>query len=271
MLRDTSQLLSKVKPKTPKRWNAGRASAYSRMKKKAISTRISAASAVSPHRSRRSGSRASGDRSRTERSPPAAVRLPASISALLERLAVAGQRLDLGLGRRVDGSGQSSVLELLGHALAVALRVVEPVLHSLGDGLALPRLAHVLVDEDERGRRDGVGRGTRRVDRAEAQVRRHLEPVTRGGDRRERGRDVLARLVLHGRGREVVLQGKGLLDVSDRALVLLDARGHAVVALRSGTGWPLDRLVHAGSVLPRRAVGGEEAREQLGGAGFVGA
>src|SRR4051794_32402240 len=117
------------------------------MKKKAISTRISAASAVSPHRMTRSGSRASGDRSRTERSPPAAVRLPASISALLERLAVARQALHLGLGRRVDGSRQRRVLELLGHALAVGLRVVEPVLHSLRDGAALPRLAHVLVDE----------------------------------------------------------------------------------------------------------------------------
>src|SRR4051812_47571767 len=179
------------------------------MKKKAISSRISTAGAVRPQRIKRSGNRASGDRSRTERSPPAAVRLPASISALLERLAVARQALDLGLGRRVNGGGQCSVLELLGHALAVALRVVEPVLDSLRDGLALPRLAHVLVDEDERGRRDGVGRRARRVDRAEAQVRRNLEPVTRGRDGREGRRDVLARLVLHGRGREVVLQGKG--------------------------------------------------------------
>src|SRR3954447_11317455 len=206
MLRDTSQLLSKVKPKTPKRLSAGRASAYRRRKKNAISTRISAASAVSPHRSRRSGSRASGDRSRTERPPPAAVRLPASISALLERLAVARQALDLRLGRRVDGSGQRRVLQLLRHALAVGLSVVEPVLHPLRDGAALPRLTHVLVDEEEGGRRDRVGGRTRRVDGAEAQVRRHLEPVAGSRGRRERGRDVLAGLVLHVGGREVVLQ-----------------------------------------------------------------
>src|SRR3954471_23013794 len=108
------------------------------MKKKAIRIRISAASSVSPHRMTRSGSRASGDRSRTERSPPAAVRLPASISALPERLAAARQPLPLGLGSRVDGRRQRRVLELLGHALAIGLRVVEPVLHSLGDGAALP-------------------------------------------------------------------------------------------------------------------------------------
>src|SRR3954452_585250 len=269
MLRDTSQLLSKVKPKTPKRWNAGRASAYSRMKKKAISTRISAASAVSPHRSRRSGSRASGDRSRTERPPPAAVRLPASISALLERLAVAGQRLDLGLGRSVDGAGQRRVLQLLRHALSVALRVVQPVLHSLGDGAALPRLAHVLVDEEECGRCDRVSGRARRVDGAEAQVARDLEPLTGRRGRRQCGSDVLARLVLHVGGREVVLQGKRLLDVSDGTLVLLDAGGHAVVALGARAGGPLDRLVHARAVLPGGAVGREEAREQLGGPGLV--
>src|SRR3954470_5916436 len=201
MFLETSQLLSKANPKTPNLSNAGLASAYRRMKKYAISSRIRTARAVRPQRMTRSGSRASGDRSRTERPPPTPVRLPASMSPLGERLSVARQALDLGLGLRVDVRGERCVLELLRHALAVALGVIQPVLHPLGDLLGLPRLAHVLVDEDEGGRRDRVRARARRVDGAEAQVRRDLDSVARRRRRRQRGGDVLARLVLHVRRR----------------------------------------------------------------------
>src|SRR4051812_41331305 len=234
MFLETSQLLSKANPKTPNLSNAGLASAYRRMKKYAISSRTRTASAVRPQRINRSGSRASGGRSRTERPPPTPVRLPASMGSLGERLSVAGEPLHLGLGRGVDGRGKRRVLELLRHVLAVALGVVQPVLHPLRDLLRLPRLAHVLVDEEERGRRDGIRAGSRRVDRAEAQVGRDFHAVTRRRGGLQRGRHVLAGLVLHVRGREVVLQGERLLDVAHRALVLLDAGGHAVVALRAG-------------------------------------
>src|SRR4051794_7796346 len=167
MFLETSQLLSKANPKTPNLSNAGLASAYRRMKKYAISSRIRTARAVRPQRMTRSGSRASGGRSRTERPPPTPVRLPASMGSLGEGLSVAREPLHLGLGRGVDGRGKRRILELLGHALAGALGVVQPVLHALGHLLRLPGLAHVLVDEEERGRGDRIRARAGRVDCAE--------------------------------------------------------------------------------------------------------
>src|SRR4051812_40499583 len=111
MFRETSQLLSNANPNTPNLSNAGFASEYRRMKKYAVSSRIRTARAVRPQRINLSGSRASGDRSRTERPPPTPVRLPASMGSLGERLSVTGKPLHLGLGRGVDARGKRRVLE----------------------------------------------------------------------------------------------------------------------------------------------------------------
>src|SRR3954453_14620880 len=263
-LAETSQLLSKTKPMTPKRSNAGLASTYSRMKKKAMRARIPAASPVSPHRRRRSGSRATGDRSKTER-PPAAGAVPAAISPRLaaQRLAVALQGLDLRLGRAVDRGGLGRVGELRGDLLAGAGRVVQPALHPLGLALGDAGLAHVLVDDHERRGGDRIPVRRRRIDRVEAQVVGDLESLDRRGRGVQRRSDVLAGLVLHRGVGEVVLERVGLLDVADRALVLLDACGDAVVALGAGARRPLDRLVDADVLLPLRRISGEEGREEL--------
>src|SRR3954463_9109853 len=265
-LADTSQLLSKTNPMTPKRSNAGFASTYRRGKKKARGGRIPAASPVSPHRRRRSGSRATGDRSKTER-PPAAGAVPAAISPRLaaQRLAVALQGLDLRLGRGVDRRRLGRVGQLRGHLLAGAGRVVQPALDPLGLALLDAGLAHVLVDDHERRRGDRIPVRRRRIDCVEAQVVRDLEALDRRGRRVQRRRDVAAGLVLHRGVGEVVLERIGLLDVADRAVVLLDAGGDAVVALGAGARRPLDRLVDADVLLPLRRVGGEEGREELRG------
>src|SRR5215211_2490921 len=263
-LAETSQLLSKTKPMTPKRSNAGLASTYSRMKKKAMRARIPAASPLSPHRRRRSGNRATGDRSKTER-PPAAGAVPAAISPGLaaQRLAVALQGLDLRLGRGVDRRRLGRVGQLWGYLLAGARGVVQPALDPLGLALGDAGLAHVLVDDHERRGGDRIAVRRRRVDRVEAQVVRDLEALDRRGRRVQRRRDVLACLVLDRGVGEVVLERVGLLDVADRALVLLDARGDAVVALGAGARRPLDRLVDADVLLPLRRISGEEGREEL--------
>src|SRR3954454_17227362 len=117
MFRETSQLLSKVKPKIPNLSKAGFASLYSLMKKYAIRTRIATARAVRPQRRNWSGSRDRGGRSSTERPPP--VVAARASTPLLEGLAVAGEALDLGQGLRVDLIRQRRVLELRRHLLAV--------------------------------------------------------------------------------------------------------------------------------------------------------
>src|SRR3954451_6308943 len=241
------------------------------MKKNPISARTPTAIAVSVQRSSRSGSREAGDRSNAERSPwvivPAAMRR----SGRLDRRAVALQAVDLGLGLLLDRPGERRVLQLLRRVLALAQRVVQPRLDLRRLVLRDAGLAHVLVDEQERAGGDRVGLGARRVDRAEAQVAGDLDALAgrRGG--LERRRDVVAGLVLDVRGVEVVRERVGLLDVADAAVVLLHAAGDAVVALGAGARRPLDRLVHARAALPLGRVVGEEAREQLGRAGLVGA
>src|SRR4051794_25521915 len=260
----------KTKSMMPTSLNSGRDSPYRRMKKNAISARTPTAMAVSVQRRNTSGSRAADGRSWNERSSWVAV--PAAISsARRDRRAVAGQAIDLLLGGGVDRLRERCVLELLRHALTIAERVVEEALDQLRLLLGQAGLAHVLVDEEERARGDRVGLVTGRVDGAEAQVLRHLEAVARRRGRLERRRDEVAGLVLEVREREAVRERIGLLDVADRAVVLLHAGCDAVVALRARAGRPLDRLVDAGAVLPLVRVVGEERREQLGRAGLVGA
>src|SRR4051794_29132964 len=242
------------------------------MKKNAISARTPAARAVSVQRRRRSGSRAAaGDRSRPERSPWVSVPAAMPRSGRLDRRAVALQAVHLGLGLLLDGRGERRVLQLLRRVLALAQRVVEPRLHASRFVLRHPRLAHVLIDEQERAGGDRVRLGARRVDRAEAQVAGDLDTLAgrRGG--LERRGDVVAGLVLDVRGREVVREGVRLLDIADAAVVLLHAGRDAVVALRAGARRPLDRLVDARAVLPLGRVVGEEGREELRRAGVVGA
>src|SRR3954469_10332688 len=260
----------KTKSMMPTSLNSGRDSPYRRMKKNAISARTPTAIAVSVQRRNTSGSRAADGRSWNERSSWVAV--PAAISsARRDRRAVAGQAIDLLLGGGVDRLRERRVLELLRHALTIAERVVEEALDQLRLLLGHAGLAHVLVDEEERARGDRVGLIAGRVDRAEAQVVRHRQAVAGRRGRLQRRRDEVAGLVLQVREREAVRERVGLLDVADRAVVLLDAGGHPVVALGAGARRPLDRLVDARAVLPLGRVGGEERGEQLGRARLVGA
>src|SRR3954447_12233401 len=232
---ETSQSLEKTKPKTPWCDSAGRASTNSRMKKNARRTKMPTARVVSPSRRILSGRRADDGRS-SERPPVGEMRVPASMllrRGALDRLPVALQGADLGLGHGEHGGRQRRVLEVGRDLLAVARRVLQPRLDLLGLRLADAGLAEILVDEQERDRRDRVGLGSRRVDRREPQVRGRLGAFAGRRGRVERRGDELAVLVLHVRGREVVLQRVGLLDVADRALRLLDAARDAVIALRA--------------------------------------
>src|SRR5437868_1230831 len=117
---ETSQLLSKVKPKTPNFANAGWASTIRRTKKNAISARIPAARTVRIQR-------------RT-RSPDQALRFGASnaIALNLERAPVARQRVGslLGLGQQVGR--QLREVQLVERRLAVAEAVLEERLERLG-------------------------------------------------------------------------------------------------------------------------------------------
>src|SRR4051794_32059485 len=133
---ETSQLLLKVNPKTPNFDSAGWASTISRMKKKAIRTRIPPASPVSPQRSALSGRRACSGRSREER-PPRAIEVVVASTAIGRLLAarqgaaVAGQRLRRGLGLREQRVGQLGELQLVEAALALVERVVDERAHRL--------------------------------------------------------------------------------------------------------------------------------------------
>src|SRR3954471_23708329 len=96
------------------------------MEKKPNKAGTPPASGGSVQRSSRSGSRAAGDRSNAERSPWVSVPAAMRSSGRLDRVAVALEAVDLGLGLVLDGRRQRRVLELLGRILALAQRVVEP-------------------------------------------------------------------------------------------------------------------------------------------------
>src|SRR3954453_11134674 len=120
------------------------------MKKNAMRARIPPASTVSPQRNRGSARRARGGRSSSERPPlPAEVTVAASTTwSALDRGPVAGEAVHGLLGLGVDRPRQLGVLELGQRVLARAPdRVVEEVLQPLGDALARPGLARVLVDD----------------------------------------------------------------------------------------------------------------------------
>src|SRR3954449_11707573 len=90
-------------------------------------------SAVSPHLSARSGSRAAGERCSALPRSPTGVSVPASIRLLLrslDRLTVADERVDLRLRSGPDGGRKRCVLELRRDALAVAEDVREPCLQA---------------------------------------------------------------------------------------------------------------------------------------------
>src|SRR4051812_46619737 len=130
MFLETSQLSWKTNPKTPSCWKAGRASTSSRTKKNASRTKIPAASTVSAHRRRSSGSRAAERRS-SALIDAASMALAARLRRL-DRRPVALQAVDLRLGLRVHRRGQGRVLELRRDLLARPLGVLQPRLHALG-------------------------------------------------------------------------------------------------------------------------------------------
>src|SRR5919202_2403748 len=201
----------------------------SRTKKNPIRMRIAAAAPARPQRSTRSGTAASGDRRRGRRPPLVVVMEPASISLRSARpaqgLAIAREAVGRGLRLGQEPARQLRVLELREHVLAGTEAVVDERLDVAGARLLDPGLAEVLVDDHERLRGDRVGLRVRRVDDVHAQVLRDLDAFAGGRGGLERRLHELARLVLDGRGGEVVLKRVRLLDVTDRALLLLDRTG----------------------------------------------
>src|SRR3954463_5945698 len=117
---ETSQLLSKVKPKTPNFANAGCASTMRRTKKNAINARIPTASAVRIQR-------------RT-RSPDQALRFGASNATALnlERAPVACQGVRGRLRLRQQRGGQLGEVQLVERRLALAEAVLQERLQRLG-------------------------------------------------------------------------------------------------------------------------------------------
>src|SRR4051794_10695233 len=92
-------------------------------------------SAVSPHFSSRSGSRAAGERCSALPRSPTGVIVPASIRLLLrslDRLTVADERVDSRLRSALNAGRQRRVLQLRRDALAVAEDVREPRLQARG-------------------------------------------------------------------------------------------------------------------------------------------
>ena len=146
--------------------------------------------------------------------------------------------------------------------LAVAEGVGQELLQSAGHACAgAAVLTRILVGLDERLGDDRIGRGTRGVDRRDPQIRRDLDP-----DRGRRGvgdgrRDELAGRVLDRGIREAVLECVGLLDVTDRALGLLDRGGDARVAFGPPCPSAISLPCPCRPGLPLRADGGEELRE----------
>src|SRR3954454_8675829 len=189
--REGTQLFEKTNCKTPVCSNAGLGSTSSRMKKKPMRTRTPPAIAASTPCSSGSAKRGPDPRGSVPRVEVIPAASTAPRSARRDRRAVADEAVDLRLGLLLDRGGQRRVLQLRCDRLARALRVVQPVL----DGPRLrgvqTRFADVLVDEQERDRRDRVGRVSGRVDRAEAQVGGRLGGGAGGGRRRERRRDEL--------------------------------------------------------------------------------
>src|SRR3954451_2728254 len=133
VLCETSQLLSKVKPKTPNFENAGCASTMSRTKKNAINARIPAAAAVRIQR-------------RT-RSPDQVLRRD-SLNAMalkLEHAPVARHGVGGLLGLGQQRVGQLREEELVERCLALAEAVVQEGLERLGVARRGTRLARVHV------------------------------------------------------------------------------------------------------------------------------
>src|SRR4051812_18598969 len=201
--REGTQSFENTNCRTPVSSNAGLDSTSSRMKKKPMRTRTPAAIAASTHCSSGSAKRGPDPRGSVPRVEVIPAASTAPRSARRDRGAVADEAIDLRLGLLLDRVGQRRVLQLGRDRLAGALGVVQPVLDEPRLRGVETGLADVLVDEQERDRRDRVGRGARRVDRAEAQVGGRLGSGAGGRGRLERRRDELAGLVLHGRGREV--------------------------------------------------------------------
>src|SRR3954452_4594873 len=162
---------------TPYFANTGSDSVSSRMKKYAIRTRIAAASPVSTHRNRRSGSRDSGDRA-SARPPP--VRVPVAISAAADGLPVALQAVDLGLRLGVQVVREPRVGDLARDGLTGALGVLQEGLQPLGALRVLAGLADVLIGQQERQRGDRIRLRAGRVDGRDPQVFRDLEALAGG-------------------------------------------------------------------------------------------
>ena len=164
MLRETSQSLPKTKL-SPNVLNDVLDWPIRRMKKYAISIRISAASALSPHFSTRSGRRPSGDRSRTERPPLAVVALASTTRLLRDRRAVADHLRQLRVVLAVTSdAGSGAYGSWLEPAPSVFCPAPNAYVRNFFSAAAVPRaraavLARVLVGDQERLRHDRVRRG----------------------------------------------------------------------------------------------------------------
>src|ERR1700724_2129673 len=271
-----------MKPKKPKRWNAGRLPQRSDTRIAASSENTRKAKNSVPPWNRRSASRwpracaatrpaGTGDAPRPSAGTGAAGAAldgtfisPADGSMRgPDRLAA---RFDLrlpGVLDQLDHAGRHRhVVELARHLAALVVRPVEELQHLLRD-LGLRR---VLVDHDEGGAGDGPRIGARLVGQQQVEARR-LRPIGVGGRRLEAlgaRLDVLARLVLQHHVADLVLQSVGVLDVADGAVDASGVGGDALVALAAHPGRPGHGGVLAHLLLPLRAHLGEVVSEDEG-------
>src|SRR3979411_2810044 len=143
--------------------------------------------------------------------PVAKARSKLRVTRSLEDLTAAARaRPEDVLGCLHDIGGQRGVPEILGEGLTL----VRTPPREAEDRLGLALVGEVLVDEEERERRDRPGLGVRRIgDRDLGRLAGELAEVRQresvGGlaGRGERGFDVLARGVLHRGVAELVLDG----------------------------------------------------------------
>src|SRR5437868_9454250 len=151
-----TQSAEKRKSTAPTCWKTGSDSITSRMKKYAIRTMTPTESAVRPHFSSRSGSRAAGERCSAPPRSPTGVIVPASIGLLRDRRSVADQRVDSRLRSALDAGRQRRVLQVRRDALALAEDVREPRLQASRRVLRDAGSAGVLPDDLEGDRGDRV-------------------------------------------------------------------------------------------------------------------
>src|SRR5258706_8505944 len=174
--------------------------------------------------------------------------------------------LDLRLVARDDVGWQGPIVRR-----SVLLPAVRHPPQQVSDGKALIGIGLVLVDQQPRESRDGIGVRARSIDEEEAQIVRDGRDAVRGGGNSVRRRyNERAVMALDSRIRDVVGDHVRQLIVADRVLRVLDLSGHAVIAFGAEADRPVDGRRRAGAVLPGIADGSKIVGENASGAAAIG-